>query len=256
LSIRISGSIFAKEEYRDMPEYLHDVGQLRMICETLRNNELEKFGFDKISNDLIKKSLGWLLEKQKQYSGEIYLEKIENNAIYLSEVAFACLDVATEYLCLGKPLIPHNEIDAFVWSARQNAFQPAKAHQDYVRHGCNGCLAHNKHERYNTLYQTRRNTTRETYLEEVEFWCICFQMKLIIVSGFLNAFLTNYDIAGIAQYLSVAEVHATLNERADITVQLLGKLLQFGSEIQPNAPQKTWREIWRGEIQELSSGNK
>ena len=105
--------------------YLYDAGQLRSIWESTRNAFLEDQGFEKASNDLINTSLLWLLGKQQQYSGNVYLEKIENNGIYLNEASWACLEVMADYLCYGNPLIAPNEIESFVWTIRQNAFEPS-----------------------------------------------------------------------------------------------------------------------------------
>ena len=177
-----------------MKEYLNDVGQLRMLWEMIRNDMSEKEGFDKTSDHLLSSALGWIAEKQSEYTGDIYLEKIENNAVYLSEASFACLDVATEFLCQGKPIIDQQEIQPFVWSIRQNAFEPARMHQEYIRHGCNGCMVHNQHKYYSKLCESRISGSPKNYIEEIEFWCIWYQMKFLILQNFVTTQLSESKV--------------------------------------------------------------
>ena len=77
---------------------INDVEQLRMLWENIRNNIQDEYGIEKLCSDLFKMSIGWLTEKQNIYKNEKYLEKIENNAVYLNEAASACIKILTEYL--------------------------------------------------------------------------------------------------------------------------------------------------------------
>ncbi len=236
-----------------MKEYINNEGQLRLLWDTIRVNMERVMGFKEIDNFVIQGPLKWIIDKQNQFRGDEYLMKIENNAIYLSEASSACLDVTTDYLChKGKFKIPQQEIQSFVYSIRQNAIQPAIAHQNYIRSGCSGCYYHNYHNYYKTLYQMKRYEKPKIYLEEIEFVCIFNQMKFLIVQEFLITFLKNKEFSGIVKNLSPEEVKNTLNEKAGITVQLWGKIVQISTSKPNNTVKKTWQEIWAQDLKNLS----
>ncbi len=182
---------------------------------------------------LMQQAVSWLFEKLELYYGlsEMYLEKLEDNAVYLSEASWACLDVAAEYLCKGQPLIPLGEVGIFVWSIRHRAFHPSIRHQRYIRFGCQGCSVHDTHSRYQKLYKMRRNSSRQEYLDELQIWCLYHQLKFLIIQEFLKMLLTDLSLAGTIQVLSKSTVIGLLSHNLEATVRKFGGIEYDTTEI-------------------------
>ena len=72
--------------------------QFHGFLETLRL-EIERIqGYDELTASTRDAALGWLVEKQYNFTGEAYLDQIEKNAVYFYELASICNLDSSKYL--------------------------------------------------------------------------------------------------------------------------------------------------------------
>ena len=163
-----------------MGKYLSDVRELNFLWDQIRIGIEETSGSNNV-HDILITALEWVAEKRDTFSGIDYFNQIEKNAIYLRECANIILNINAKYLFYDEPLIPTQEIETYVTSLRRYAHQRSSDHLTFVRSGCKKCSSHNQHFNYKVLFEKRRKEKPEIYLEEIEYWCIYYQIEFISV---------------------------------------------------------------------------
>ncbi|MEI7847401.1 MAG: hypothetical protein WCK35_16495 [Chloroflexota bacterium] len=226
--------------------------RVRTMMDQIANNLQEHRGYLKDDNSLAERVLQWFLGKQEQYRHADYLEKFQDQAVYLHEGSLVSMDIAREFLCRGYPVLSNNEVDSYISGIRQNAFQTARDHQNYIRKGCNGCDSHQNHNRYKGFYELRRSGNNDKYLEEIEFSAIAYQMEFTLADGIASYLLLN-GRPGIARSLNEKEVQSLLEERLQNWTMIFGKIIVIGNT--PDPSKTSWREIWAKELKKLSKNS-
>lgn len=234
----------------NMQANLNDLNQVRALVDMLAVAMEDANGQQFISK-MLETGLKWLATKQRDYKGDAYFEQIEKNAVYLQEAAMACDRAFAIFICRGEPILTTNEqISFYVQTQRVAAQETMPLHLSFIRSGCSGCSAHEKHNLYISYQTMRKDKNRAAYIEELEFACIYYQVMFIASQYFLTGILRNPDHAGIARKLSPDQVATIIDERIGIRTQLWSGLVEITTaqnipNMMQNAPaKKPWRQIW------------
>ncbi len=180
--------------------------QFHGFLETLRL-EMERIqGYDELTALTRDAALGWLVEKQNNFTEEAYVDQIEKNAVYFYELASICNLGSSRFLYLGQPILSAEEIGPFVSLQRGIALQTSDQQVRFIRYGCSGCDMHDEHGLWADYQRMRNLGDRSVYIEELEFACIRNHVSFMASEYFLSTLLLNHKWAGIASRLPVQGV--------------------------------------------------
>lgn len=223
--------------------YFNDLGQIR-------------FYFDIIGNQLIapkyqligKDALSWLLEKQAEYRGEVYISKLESNVVYLSKAWEGINQVITRYLYQGGEIFTNNiRVNQYLAAVRTyfgKMYQ--EAYIDYLRTekinlkktvdpGLEKIRIDNNIQPvymdfdegiFPNLRAIRKRRDWRMYIDELEFNCKFFQCALQVSSNYLLYFCTNSDYKSCGSAFTLVQilevVHEKTYQRAILAANLMG----------------------------------
>jgi hypothetical protein len=198
--------------------------------------------FDEIGNQYIspyRESIhrageNWLLEKQSEFQGDEYFEKIETNAVYLTECAAGADQVLARFLHDGKPDIQNDMEFSKYWVAVKVYFGRLNidAYLSFLRHGIwpkpvsPDALFEDSMEiatyihgldiesitkkidknRYTGLRKLRLAGDMPRYIDELEFICKYMQGELVTCSYYLKIFSNSQGIACSAKSMKINTV--------------------------------------------------
>jgi len=238
--------------------------QFHGFLETLRL-EIERIqGYDELTASTLDAALGWLVEKQNNFTGEAYLDQIEKNAVYFYELASICNLDSSKYLFLGQPILTAEEVEPFVSLRRGIALQIADQQVRFIRYSCSGCDMHDEHSLWADYQRMRNMGDRRVYVEELEFACIRNRVFFMTSEYFLSTLLLNHKWAGIASRLPVQgvideviqEVHVQATEWSGELIYSVSQQIGYTDgkiySKPPSSTKPTWRDIWGRRFDEIT----